>query len=656
MKLITEKHDNFLYIMMAMIALMICAFYIYTNGYPYIYQNDESYLSYVHAWFLSNDKPMSFSFLTREEFGAVYTHNPNLPRYAHYLLMTLGCNKFTHQLLIITLFAATFGMVSLYYGLKQTSLDKLVVYSALLMLIVNPQFVLFSHNSYRVFSFLLFGLMWYSTLSKGNIKIFLASFILFQFEYAFAIFVASSCSIYLLIDGVHKNIKKLIYCMLGIIVSVAIFAFQIISYQSFHKMIDEMFHITLPARGIGDRGIVDVIKTYEYILNNSSKQLWILYLISIAAAVLTKIYFSKKSINHIKNFALYKTYFSSKFLISIFIGGLAVTYVLSGYCKDAYGNYNFPFRCFVEFALFIYLLTLIFTMWNILQRNKYTKVIGVVLVISFSCLSIYEVAITYKVHPVHVGMINRGTYIEKIKEYDNKHYFTNFGGIAPFKNNPRPLYVSYGLNDIDTFLITYKEKYDVKYNKYLYQLGESIYYICVQMPNYSCTKMTGEILEKWNGTRLVEQNDDYVVIEFSGEVISSFKRSKMSVNEECWVELGLNLLNNDSVSKSLSNTLQVRELLLVGKKSIFTLNPNSKEMLNAFKTVYDEILWGVTMSKLYIAPEIIKSLQLSYPVAWQQALVVGISKSLSEVDGKDFCTEDNIVHAKQYVEDFSKEM
>src|SRR6188508_2533590 len=81
-------------------------------GLPYYLDNNETYLSYLHARNLEIWNPNEYGWLTAAATDPLsptsenfYSHNPNGPRYLHYALLRVGIRELSAQVLIISLVA-----------------------------------------------------------------------------------------------------------------------------------------------------------------------------------------------------------------------------------------------------------------------------------------------------------------------------------------------------------------------------------------------------------------------------------------------------------------------------------------------------------------------------------------------------------------------
>src|SRR5581483_2522478 len=90
--------------------IFVVASWFAGHGFPYYLDNNETFLSFVHARNLEIQDPWRYGWLTIDasdltpsENLDVYTHNPNAPRYLHYLLLRAGIRELSAHLLILGL-------------------------------------------------------------------------------------------------------------------------------------------------------------------------------------------------------------------------------------------------------------------------------------------------------------------------------------------------------------------------------------------------------------------------------------------------------------------------------------------------------------------------------------------------------------------------
>ena len=222
------------------VLLLFCLYY----GVPIVKDANETFQSYTHAWNLIYSSPLEFSFLTANGVrGDIYpyTHNPNLPRYFHALFLLAGIDDITvHVAAICSVCAAlTIFFISRLFDIKTATL--LVFLTALDW--VGSQYFF---NTYRAWSFVLFwGCLWavnyhskcnnhYMLKCSGCWIAFAAFFILFQYEYGFAIFVAVTALLFC------DRWRVRFAAIGGAAASLLFFAVQVVSHLGFDGVIAEL--------------------------------------------------------------------------------------------------------------------------------------------------------------------------------------------------------------------------------------------------------------------------------------------------------------------------------------------------------------------------------------------------------------------------------
>jgi hypothetical protein len=237
----------------------VVASWIYAQGIPYYVDSNETFLSFMHARNMQLWNPLSFSFLTAETTDPrsqtvqnLYTHNPNFPRYIHYLLLISGLSTLSSQVLVI----ATVGtLISVVFALKAVRyrIDPSVFSWLTLVLAFDADYVgflSFAVNTYRVFTFVLFwGCVASITGAWSFWGAFAIFFMLFQFEYAFALFVLITCATFVVLDHGRRAWKSLIAGMGGAVLSIAVFLGQVIKQNGVDGVLTDI-DATVVRRGL----------------------------------------------------------------------------------------------------------------------------------------------------------------------------------------------------------------------------------------------------------------------------------------------------------------------------------------------------------------------------------------------------------------------
>jgi hypothetical protein len=246
--------------------LFVVSAWVYSGGYPYIYDGNETSLSFVHALSLYHFNPFDFSFLTSHETefnkaapdpALLYSNNPNFPRYIHYLLLLAGIKSFTTQVLLITLTVTLLNMLSLRWLMSAMIGDAppaqwITVLAAIVMVIDYHGFLSYTVNTYRTFVFCLLWLCLVSIASSWRPwAIVILFFVLFQLEYGFALFVVgSAATLFVLIWPAHP-LRTAAAAITGVGMSLTSYFVQLWTYFPVTAIMAH-FHGTLQRRGGGN--------------------------------------------------------------------------------------------------------------------------------------------------------------------------------------------------------------------------------------------------------------------------------------------------------------------------------------------------------------------------------------------------------------------
>lgn len=281
------------------VALLVALFFVvhqwrYSGGFPYIRDGNESALSFVHALNLRHFNPFETGFLTTYDTeltkpsanpALVYTHNPNFPRYVHYVLLLLGVDSFTTQVLIITFSVTILNLLSLHWLLRQLlGPGPFAPWIALVPLFATVfdylGFLSFTVNTYRTFCFCLLWLSLLSVLKPwGFVRIFTVFFVLCQLEYGFALFVLTASLILWLLHSRPGGWRTLAAMAGGTFASLLLFFAQLVSFYSF-AFVWRDFQSTADRRGGGNisafltQTLPDILSRLQAI--NLSLQNWLL--------------------------------------------------------------------------------------------------------------------------------------------------------------------------------------------------------------------------------------------------------------------------------------------------------------------------------------------------------------------------------------------
>jgi len=229
----------------------VVASWVVSAGFPYYLDSNETFLSYVHARNLEIWDPWQYGWLTaaatdpdRPTTEFVYTHNPNGPRYLHYLLLRAGIRELPTQVLILSLVGTGLSMALLLAAFWRPAL--LVVLLAVVFDFSG--FLSWTVNTYRIWMFaILFGLV-LAVRDRRPIWAGVATFLVFQIDYGMAAFVgATGASLALLLHG-RRSASLLAAIGVGAGVSLLVFAVQVLAYTGWDGFVQEVA-VTYVRRG-----------------------------------------------------------------------------------------------------------------------------------------------------------------------------------------------------------------------------------------------------------------------------------------------------------------------------------------------------------------------------------------------------------------------
>ena len=234
--------------MAAVLLVVICLFpvgfvswaWMQSNGFPYFRDANETFLSYTHARALYRFSPVATKMLTFEDTqhenvtpSYPYTHNPNLPRYAHYLLMLLGIHAMPTQTLIIIVACTLGSMLALVALLRRAAPAGAGIWIVLPLVFAldSMGFLTWAVNTYRVFAFLL---LWGSlaTVARPSPGWVIAaiSFLVFHYEYAFALVTFTATALLAIQLHGRRAAPPLLWLSVGAGLSIIVFGAQVVAY------------------------------------------------------------------------------------------------------------------------------------------------------------------------------------------------------------------------------------------------------------------------------------------------------------------------------------------------------------------------------------------------------------------------------------------
>jgi hypothetical protein len=290
---------------------------------PYFKDSNETFHSFMQGWNITFGHPLKEAFLTNNGLPPgtfLYTHNPNLPRYFHALLFWLGARTVETHIAVISVVCVVLTVV---FVRKLFSDARLV---AVILLFTGLDWVGFQYfiNTYRAFSFPLF---WGTILAMRDWRTAAAAFfILFQFEYAFALFVAITAL------SINSTRNARLGALAGATASVLLFGIQVLAVLGPERMIEEF--LTTAGRRMDTSTLGTLWSSYS---RYYFAALWALCGTALVAS-------------------LVRPGVLSRLYVSMVLSGLALGALFTGYVIDAYFQHTLPFLTFffvVAFAVLV---------------------------------------------------------------------------------------------------------------------------------------------------------------------------------------------------------------------------------------------------------------------------------------------------------------
>ena len=212
-------------------------------GYPYYIDNNETFLSFVHARNLESHDPWRYGWLTLDASDPlsdqppdVYSHNPNGPRYLHYLLLRVGVRDLPTQVLILSVVgtALTGALVWRAFG------EPRLLVVAFAVVLDFTGFLAWTVNTYRIWTLaLFFGLVWAVTRARP-IWVAALAFALFQIEYGFALFAATTMALLALLLHGRRSGRLIGALAIGAGLALVVFAAQVLTFYGWQGFLAEL--------------------------------------------------------------------------------------------------------------------------------------------------------------------------------------------------------------------------------------------------------------------------------------------------------------------------------------------------------------------------------------------------------------------------------
>jgi hypothetical protein len=246
-----------------LIALLPCAFvvgsWLWADGVPYYTDANETFASYLHARNMVTWDPRLTSWITIESTDPGqptptngYVHNPNGPRYAHYLLFLIGLTDLRLQILVLTV-AGALATAGLVWRLWQAAAYcRSALWGVVpLALFLDPIGCLYwLTNTYRLWTFVLYFACLWAVAARRPIWCAVATFLLFQYEYGSALFIGTTMTAFALLWHGRRAAPLVVASFMGAVLSLALFGYQVWSVYGTAGFLAELSGTAL-RRGTG---------------------------------------------------------------------------------------------------------------------------------------------------------------------------------------------------------------------------------------------------------------------------------------------------------------------------------------------------------------------------------------------------------------------
>ncbi|MDF1757016.1 MAG: hypothetical protein P1U74_01770 [Legionellaceae bacterium] len=265
--LLSNKKFTYQLSLGAVIFAYIAIYFIFlcnTHFLPYVFDNNETFSSLIHAQNLFHFGLKDSLGLTDEAYGLikeahpyVYTHQGNFPRFYSFLLYYLGIRSAEWQIFVSTFTIGLAGILFCYhYFCKHVS----TLFAAIFCLLLMTDYIMFAQwhiNTWRVWHLFFFfsSFLCCHGLNDQKWKLYIPISILnfaclYYTEIVYASFVFFSASIYLLLFPsctLKRKLFNVFIISLGVLLSIVVLVEQNIIYLGWDNFLEDMSY-TFTAR------------------------------------------------------------------------------------------------------------------------------------------------------------------------------------------------------------------------------------------------------------------------------------------------------------------------------------------------------------------------------------------------------------------------
>jgi hypothetical protein len=245
-----QRRRRLMWIVIAAIPIgILLKMWLVTGGLPYNTDSNESFSAYVQGQSMLHFNPWANAFLPDDATGYhaeshpfTYTHGPNLPRYFSALMYLLGVHNIEGQILISAVVSVLLSLWFIARSFPEPLEPDRVANGITLGVVIGMMFAVdfigvlqFLGNLWRTWHFPLFwGCIWASRTRPSGFAGFVLFFLVFQLEFLFAIFTATTTLIYLV--WMHRYAWRELFAAryvalaAGAVASVLFFVGQLVAF------------------------------------------------------------------------------------------------------------------------------------------------------------------------------------------------------------------------------------------------------------------------------------------------------------------------------------------------------------------------------------------------------------------------------------------
>jgi hypothetical protein len=330
------------------------AFVVYSwlagAGLPYYLDSNETFLSYVHARNLDLWDPNQHGWLTAHTTDplqpmveGIYVHNPNGPRYLHYLLLRAGVRDLAPQVLILGLVAATLTSVLLARVFAGPGL--LVV--PLAVLLDYTGYLAWTVNTYRAWTFVLYFGLVLAVQRHRPLWVAIVTFALFQVEYGMALFMSVMMAVLATFTYGRRARSLVLAAAVGAVISLGIFAIQVLAFYGWDGFVHELA-VTYARRGTAGAAMRPGTFAYQAwhgLARLGGEIAYITYNRAVLVAVIAGIVISLRTL--LRGDETGRRLFLARLTVATVAGAIATSTLLYGYFTDSFVDSKLPLAVFL---------------------------------------------------------------------------------------------------------------------------------------------------------------------------------------------------------------------------------------------------------------------------------------------------------------------